>query len=84
MLCNVRTYLTDEEGKIISNEEILLGDKTFEKPENRNISIQFILKQGNYDKNKDCYSNIQDVETNEEYGKIKFIINLGIDSISDF
>lgn len=82
--CSVRVYLVDENEEIISNEEILLGDKTSEKPEDRNMSIRFILKQGNYDRNKDYYLIIKDVETNAGYEKIKFSISLGIESDFDF
>lgn len=82
--CSVRVYLTDDNDEIISNEEILLGDKTFENPEKRNMSIRFILKQGNYDKNKNYYLVIKDVETNVVFEKIPFSISLGIESDFDF
>lgn len=82
--CSVRVYLIDENGEIISNEEILLGDKTSENPGDRNMSIRFILKQGNYDRNKDYYLIIKDVQTNVEYEKIRFSISLGIESDFDF
>jgi hypothetical protein len=82
--CSVRVYLIDENEEIISNEEILLGDKTSENPGDRNMSIRFILKQGNYDKNKDYYLIIKDVQTNVEYEKIRFSISLGIESDFDF
>lgn len=82
--CSVNVYLVNENSEIISNEEILLGDKTSEKPEDRNMRIQFILKQGNYDRNKNYYLIIKDIETNVEYEKIKFSISLGIESDFDF
>lgn len=82
--CSVRVYLIDENGEIISNEENLLGDKTSENPGDRNMSIRFILKQGNYDRNKDYYLIIKDVQTNVEYEKIRFSISLGIESDFDF
>lgn len=82
--CSLRVYLADENDEIISNEETLLGDKTSENPEDRTMSIRFILKQGNYNKNIDYYLIIKDVETNAEYEKIKFSISLGIESDFDF
>lgn len=82
--CSVRVYLADENEEIISNEEILLGDKTSENPSERNMNIRLILKQGNYDRNKDYYLIIRDVQTNAEYEKIPFSISLGIGSDFDF
>lgn len=82
--CSVRVYLLDENDEVISNEEILLGDKIFENPEKRNMSIRFILKQGNYDKNKNYYLVIKDFDTSVVYEKIPFSISLGIESDFDF
>jgi len=82
--CSLRVYLADENDEIISNEETLLGDKISENPGDRNMSIRFILKQGNYDRNKNYYLIIKDVQTNVEYEKIPFSISLGIGSDFDF
>lgn len=82
--CSVRVYMVDDKEETISNEEILLGDKVSDNPENRTMSIRFILKPLDYDKNKEYYLLIKDSETNVEYERIYFSINLGIKSDFDF
>ena len=76
--CTVRVYMVDDQDKIISNEEILLGDKKSENPEDRTMDIRFILKSLDYDRDKDYYLIIEDLKTGVEYEKIQFTINLGI------
>ena len=76
--CTVRVYMVDDKDKIISNEEILLGDKKSENPEDRTMDIRFILKSLDYDRDKDYYLIIEDLKTGVEYEKIQFTINLGI------
>lgn len=82
--CTVKVYMVSYDNEIISNEEILLGDKTSESPKDRNMAIRFILKSMDYDKNKDYYLIIKDEQTGIEYDRIPFTINLGIVSDFDF
>ncbi len=62
--------MVDDKEEIISNEEILLGDKVSDNPEDRTMSIRFILKPLDYDRNKEYYLLIKDAETNVEYDRI--------------
>ncbi|NLW23294.1 MAG: BREX-1 system phosphatase PglZ type A [Tissierellia bacterium] len=71
----VKVYLMDSDENIISNEGILLADKSSDKPEDRTMTIRFILKSMDYDRNKDYYLIIEDVETGE-YERIPFTIDL--------
>lgn len=75
-------YMADEEGNIISNEETIIGDRTSDNPEDRTFKLRFALKSIPYDKNKDYFLTIKDIETGVIVEKIPFKINLGI--ISDF
>lgn len=80
----VRVYMINDNDEIISNEEILLGDKESDNPEDRTMSIRFILKPLDYDRNKKYYLIIKDVQTGVGYDKIPFDINLSIVSDFDF
>jgi uncharacterized protein (TIGR02687 family) len=82
--CSVNVYFVDENDQVISNEEVIFGDKTSNNPDDRNVSIRFVLKSMDYDKNKKYYLIIKDTETNVICDKIPFIISLGIVSDFDF
>lgn len=75
-------YMADEEGNVLSNEETIIGDRTFDNPADRTFKIRFVLKSMAYDRNKTYYLIVQDTETSVIVDKIPFSINLGI--ISDF
>ena len=79
---SVSVYFVDDMDNEISNRETLLGDKTTDNPQERNLSIRFVLKSMNYDSNKNYYLIIKDSGTGVIYDKIPFVISLGI--ISDF
>lgn len=80
----VLIYMADDEGTVLSNEETLIGDRAFDKPEDRTFKLQFVLKSITYDRSKTYYLNIKDVETGVVIDKIPFSINLGIVSDFDF
>ncbi|MCI0766551.1 BREX-1 system phosphatase PglZ type A [Bacillus sp. TL12] len=80
----VLIYMTDEEGNGISNEETIIGDRTSDKPEGRMFKLRFALKTITYDKNKDYYLILKDMETGVVLEQIPFTINLGIVSDFDF
>lgn len=78
----VVAYMADEDGEILSNEEIIIGDLTTEDPKERVFTIQFALKNQKYDRNKTYYLIMKDTQEDEIIEKVPFTINLGI--ISDF
>ena len=78
----VVAYMADEDGEILSNEEIIIGDLTTEDPKERVFTIQFALKNQKYDRNKTYYLIMKDTQEDEIIDKVPFTINLGI--ISDF
>lgn len=81
--CTVNIFIEDENGKILSNQEIIIADKKSEKPEERTFKLRMTLKTGKYDKNKDYYLIIKDTETKLAEAKIPFKINLAIGSDFD-
>lgn len=77
-------YMSDDEGNILSNEETIIGDRSFDNPADRTFKLRFILKSIAYDRNKTYYLNIKDTETGVAVERIPFTINLGIVSDFDF
>lgn len=80
----VKIYMIDDADAVITNEEILICDRTADKPEDRTFKIRFALKSIPYDKHKDYYLIIKDAETDVILEKIPFQISLGIISELDF
>ncbi|WP_369823947.1 BREX-1 system phosphatase PglZ type A [Sporosarcina sp. P26b] len=84
---NARTvivYMADEAGSVLSNEETIIGDRTFENPADRTFKLRFVLKSISYDRDKTYYLIMKDRETGVETERIAFSINLGIVSDFDF
>lgn len=84
---NARTaviYMADEAGNVLSNEETIIGDRTFENPADRTFKLRFVLKSMSYDRDKTYYLIMKDKETGVETERIAFSINLGIVSDFDF
>lgn len=77
-------YMADAEGNILSNEETIIGDRTFDNPAERTFKLQFVMKSIPYDRNKTYYLMIKDTETGVITEKVPFTINLGIVSDFDF
>jgi uncharacterized protein (TIGR02687 family) len=77
-------YMADEEGKVLSNEERIIGDRTFDNPAERTFKLQFVLKSMSYDRSKTYYLLVKDTETGVVTEKVPFTINLGIVSDFDF
>lgn len=77
-------YMADEENNILSNEETVIGDRSFDNPAERTIKLRFALKNISYDRNKAYYLIIKDAEIGMEIERIPFTINLGIVSDFDF
>lgn len=77
-------YMADVEGNILSNEETIIGDRSFDNPADRTFRLQFVLKSVPYDRNKTYYLLMKDTETGIVTDKIPFTINLGIVSDFDF
>ncbi|WP_237712584.1 BREX-1 system phosphatase PglZ type A [Paenibacillus elgii] len=80
----VKIYMVDETDVVISNEEMLICDRTSDKPEERTFKLRFALKSMPYDKNASYYLITKDDETNVIVEKTPFSINLGIVSDFDF
>ncbi|WP_307555776.1 BREX-1 system phosphatase PglZ type A [Paenibacillus sp. V4I5] len=80
----VKIYMVDDAENVISNEEMLICDRTSEKPDERTFKLRFALKSIPYDKNSNYYLVSKDVETNIVVEKTPFNINLGIVSDFDF
>lgn len=81
---NVVIYMSNEEGNILSNEETIIGDRSFDNPADRTFKLRFILKSIAYDRNKTYHLIIKDTETGVAVERIPFAINLGIVSDFDF
>lgn len=77
-------YMADDEGNILSNEETIIADRSFDNPADRTFKLRFILKNKPYDRNKTYYLIIKDTETGVVVEKVPFSINLGIVSDFDF
>ncbi|HHV15227.1 MAG TPA: BREX-1 system phosphatase PglZ type A [Gelria sp.] len=80
----VEVYLEDENGKIISNREMIIADKCSDKPAERSHRVRMTLKSGPYDKQKDYFLMVRDVDTELIEGKIPFKINIAFSSDFDF
>jgi uncharacterized protein (TIGR02687 family) len=77
-------YMADEEGNVLSNEETIIGDRSFDNPAERTFRLRLVLKSIAYDRNKTYYLMIKDTETGVIIDKVPFSINLGIMSDFDF
>ncbi|MEK3976200.1 BREX-1 system phosphatase PglZ type A [Psychrobacillus sp. FSL K6-1267] len=77
-------YMADAEGNVLSNEETIIGDRSFDNPTERSFKLQFVLKSISYDRNKTYYLVLKDTETGVITEKVPFTINLGIVSDFDF
>ena len=78
----VKAYFVDENDKIISNEELIIGDKKSSNPDDRTFKVKYNLKSMIYNQNDLYYLVIKDSETNIIIEKIQFNISLAI--MSDF
>lgn len=77
---SLRLYFVDEEGKRISNENIIIADSRSSNPGDRTFREKFTLSEQAYDKSKQYYLLMEDdSETVEKiYDKIPFTIDLAI------
>ncbi len=80
----VEVYIEDENGKIISNREMLIADKRSDKPTERTYKVKMTLKTGRYDKQKDYFLMVRDVDTDLIEEKTPFKINIAFSSDFDF
>jgi len=80
----VKIYMVDQNDTVISNEEMLICDRTSDNPEERTFKLRFALKSIPYDKNSTYYLITKDDETDVIVEKTPFTINLGIVSDFDF
>jgi uncharacterized protein (TIGR02687 family) len=80
----VNVFMVDDQEEKISNEEVVIADKITEKPEERMFKLRFALKTQDYDKNKNYYLVVKDMETGVVLERIPFTISLGISNEFDF
>lgn len=69
--------LSDGE-KRISDEKLLIADRTAENPAERTFRVFLLLKSGHYDKAGEYFLRIIDAELDTECARIPFQISLGI------
>jgi uncharacterized protein (TIGR02687 family) len=76
----LKIYFADEEGNIISNENIIIADSKSTKPEERSYKEKFTLRSMAYDKTKKYYLVMEDEEETVEniHEKIAFSIDIAI------
>ncbi|WP_078427949.1 BREX-1 system phosphatase PglZ type A [Alkalihalobacterium alkalinitrilicum] len=70
------SYIADEEGLRISNENTIIADSTSETPQDRTYKEKFVLKNLKYDKTKTYYLILEDENEKTVYDKIPFLIDL--------
>ncbi len=76
----LRIYFEDEDGAVVSNENVIIADSSSEKPELRSFREKFTLKDMKYDKGKTYYLVMEDEDEQVEkiYQRIGFNIDLVI------
>lgn len=80
----VEVYFEDYKGNIISNVETIIADKSTNNPSEREFIMNFALETMQFDKSKNYYLIIKDIETDQITSKIPFEISLGISTDFDF
>lgn len=68
----------DGEYKMISDEKLLTFDNASDNASQREKKVQLTVKNGNYEKGKNYYIVANDVDTQSEYLKEVYTINIGI------
>ncbi|MEB5469793.1 BREX-1 system phosphatase PglZ type A [Virgibacillus pantothenticus] len=70
------SYFTDEAGNRVSNENIIIADKTISQAGERTYREKFVFRSIQYDKRKNYYLVLEDEGTGEEYERYGFIIDI--------
>ena len=74
---NIRVYFVDENNNQVSEEKILIANKTSDNPNERVIDMRFLLKNQDFYKYKKYYLIMKDFYTNEIISDdIQFIIDI--------
>lgn len=76
--CRLKLYLVDQAGNRVSNENIIIADKTADDPAARKFREKFVLKNMKYDKAQKYYLIMEDEEEPVEkiYDRVPFTIDL--------
>mgnify|MGYP000862521924 CR=1 FL=1 len=76
----LKIYFVDSEGNKISNEGVIIADKTSDVPAERTFRLTFSLKNRKYDRTEQYFLVMEDPEEAVEkiYERIPFTIDLGI------
>ena len=80
--CTYSIYMTDDEGVVISDRQMVIADKTSDNAADRVFRVRFNLKAGTYDKKKVyrlVIANDIDVEEIEFHIDIAFADDFGFD-----
>ena len=72
------------EGNVLSNEEIIIADRSNDNSAERTFRIRFVLKTITYDRSKNYYLVMRDAETDAVTDKLEFAISLAHTSEFDF
>ena len=70
----IRVYFVDEDDQVISDEKTFVANKTSEN--DREISMRFLLKNLDYDRNKRYFLVIKNDEEDEIGERVQFVIDL--------
>lgn len=80
----VEIYIVDDSGKILSNREKLFADKSSDQPAERSFKARMNLKNDKYDKHKDYFLIIKDLDSEFVEEKIPFKIDIAFSSDFEF
>lgn len=69
-------YFIDEQGQRVSNENIIIADKTIAQVGERTYREKFVFKSLKYDKRNNYYLVLADEQSGEEYERYKFTIDI--------
>ena len=62
---NILVYFVDEDNNVVSEEKVLIANKTTDSPEDRLIDMRFLLKNQEFDRNKRYYLIMKDSNTGD-------------------
>lgn len=74
---NLLVYFVDEENNIVSEEKLLIANKTTDNISDRTIDVRFLLKNQDFSRNKRYYLVMKDAESNDIISSdIQFVIDI--------
>lgn len=82
--CRYLIHFEDSQGEKVSNECIIIADKTSKDVKDRFFKEKFVFKNINYDREADYYLVITEEDTGIEESRIKFTIDIAISNNFNF